>query len=121
MFWLWTLKEKLLTFLIALTDSRTPTVGKVLAVLGLVYLLSPVDVLLDTIPFAGFLDDLVIVPLGLWLARKFVPDEVIRDAGERAQVYKGKLNIALGVLVALITVWILIILGLLYLLVRAVF
>jgi len=118
---IWTLKDKLLTYLIALTDPRTPVAGKVFAILSMVYLLSPVDIFLDTIPFAGFLDDLVLVPLGIRLSSKMIPPEVLQDAQKKAATYKGKLNLIAGIIVTLVLVWILVILGLVYLLLKTVF
>ena len=121
MFWLWTLKERLLTYLIALTDPRTPGVGKLFAVLSIVYLLSPIDGLIDTIPLAGFIDDLIIVPFGLWISSKTIPKDVLLDAAERAKKYNGKLNFVVGGLLTLITIWILVVVGLLYFLIRTLF
>lgn len=121
MLWLWTLKEKLLTYLIALADARTPFTGKLFAVLSIVYLLSPLDVLLDTVPFIGLIDDLLIVPLGIWITSKNIPKDVLMDAEARAKTYKGKLNTIAAFVLAFIVVWILIVLALLYFLVKAIF
>lgn len=60
-------------------DPRTPWLPK--AVLGatIAYALSPIDLIPDFIPVIGYLDDIIIVPLGLWLAYLLVPREVWRE------------------------------------------
>lgn len=50
-----------------------------------VYIVSPVDIIPDFIPFAGWLDDLVVVPLGLALVRKITPGFDVLEKRERAQ------------------------------------
>jgi uncharacterized membrane protein YkvA (DUF1232 family) len=118
---MWDIKEQLVTLLLALRDKCTPTLGKVFAILSIVYLLSPVDVVFDGIPFAGILDDLILVPFGLWLSRQQIPKEVLDAAREEAKKYSGILNkIAIGLL-AFVFIWLLIAVGLIYLLIRALF
>ena len=50
--------------------------------LALVYLASPIDLIPDFIPVLGQLDDLVIVPFLVWLALKFIPEDVRRECRE---------------------------------------
>lgn len=64
----------------AIFDRRTPWYAKLLAGGVLLYLVSPVDLLPDAVPFLGQLDDLLIVPMGLWLARSMIPPHVLEDA-----------------------------------------
>lgn len=74
----------------ALRDPRTPIRAKAVAVLAAAYAVWPIDLLPDVVPFAGWLDDLVMVPLLLGLAAKMVPgpvmDQVIAHRGGRAVV-----------------------------------
>ena len=65
---------------LALGDRRTPLPAKLLAGAMLVYLLSPFDLIPDFVPVLGQLDDAVLVPLGLWLARRMIPPQVLEDA-----------------------------------------
>lgn len=63
----------------SIIDPRTSWVSKLLPIIVLLYVIIPVDVLPDFIPFAGLLDDLIITPLGLWLAIKMIPESVLND------------------------------------------
>jgi len=58
------------------TDSRTPRVAKILLWVAIGYALSPIDLIPDFIPVIGYLDDLVIVPILLYIALKSVPKDV---------------------------------------------
>ncbi len=70
---------------LACKDSRTPWYAKVVALSVVGYALSPVDLIPDGIPVLGYLDDLVIVPLGVILAVRLIPPEVLADCRERAR------------------------------------
>ncbi|WP_412062530.1 YkvA family protein [Rubrivirga sp. IMCC45206] len=65
---------------IARRDPRVPRAARVVIGLTVAYALSPVDLIPDVIPILGLLDDVVIVPLGLWLALRMVPPEVMAEA-----------------------------------------
>ena len=61
-----------------------PLLPKILAILVVGYFLSPIDLIPDFIPVLGYLDDLIIVPLGLLLVLRLVPQEVKQSAQQRA-------------------------------------
>ena len=69
---------------IAARDPRTPLAAKLLAALVVAYALSPIDLVPDFIPVLGHLDDLVLVPLGIWAVMKLVPPEVMAEARVKA-------------------------------------
>lgn len=68
----------------ACKDPRVPWYAKALAVMVVAYLLSPVDLVPDFIPVLGYLDDLVIVPLGIALVIKLVPKGILAECRQRA-------------------------------------
>ena len=64
---------------LALKDRRTPWYARVLIGAVVVYALSPVDLIPDFIPVVGYLDDLIVVPVGSYLALKMIPRELLRE------------------------------------------
>lgn len=71
--WARRLKRDVLALWIAARDPRTPRVAKVVAAAVAAYALSPIDLIPDVIPVLGYLDDLLIVPLGIVLAVRLIP------------------------------------------------
>jgi len=70
---------------LACRDPRTPWYAKVFAGGVVAYALSPIDLIPDFIPIVGYLDDLILVPLGIALAVKMIPEAVLVDCRIRAQ------------------------------------
>jgi len=82
--WIKLLPLQLFLLIYSVRDHRTP-VGLKWATFGLlVYVVSPIDLLPDFIPFFGFLDDAVLFPFGVGLILKKVPEEVIREGTQKA-------------------------------------
>lgn len=79
------LKQFTLVAYYAARDPRTPVVARVLALLVAAYALSPIDLIPDFIPFFGYLDDIILVPLGLALVIRLLPEHVLASAREQAQ------------------------------------
>jgi uncharacterized membrane protein YkvA (DUF1232 family) len=92
-----------LALLLALRDPRVPAQARLLSVAALIYALSPVDLLPDSLPVLGLGDDLLIVPALLALAARQLPPEALalaRDRSERLMARRGWL-LAAALLVAL--------------------
>ena len=66
-------------------DRRVPWYTRLLAACVIGYTFSPIDLIPDPIPILGYLDDLVLVPLGIALVLKLVPEPVLADCREQAQ------------------------------------
>ena len=62
-----------------LKDPRCPRMARLLLGAAIVYAVSPVDIIPDFIPVFGHLDDILIVPLLVWLALKIIPGELISE------------------------------------------
>ena len=79
------LKEDLYTLYLASRDPRIPFMAKVVLVLTVAYAFSPIDLIPDFIPALGYLDDLVLLPLGIWLTIKLMPADVLNEYRQKAQ------------------------------------
>lgn len=85
--WARSLKRDSHAVWLAARDPRTPWYAKALGLAVAAYAFSPVDLIPDFIPVLGLVDDLLIVPLGLWLTLRLIPPEVMathRAAAEAA-------------------------------------
>jgi uncharacterized membrane protein YkvA (DUF1232 family) len=65
----------------ALGHPRTPWYARAVGAVTLLYALSPVDLIPDFIPVLGHLDDIVLVPLGIWVTFKLIPRDVWAECG----------------------------------------
>jgi len=79
-------------------DGRTPFYAKVTALSAIIYLISPIDLIPDFIPVAGYLDDLVIVPILLHVAFNFLPSDVKESASIKARKHMVTLYISLTII-----------------------
>ncbi len=85
--WAQTLKRDVVALWFAARDPRVPLVAKLLAGAVAAYALSPIDLIPDFIPVLGYVDDLLIVPLGIWAAIKLTPPELLNEFRERANAH----------------------------------
>ena len=79
------LKTEAHALYLACRDPRVPWYARLFAALALGYLFSPIDLIPDFIPVIGYLDDLVLVPLFIVIARKLIPAEVMAEHREHAR------------------------------------
>lgn len=100
------LKQHTLTVYFAARDPRTPFLVRALALLVSAYALSPVDLIPDFIPVIGYLDDLVLVPLGLALVVRLTPPAVLESARARAQQLAGR-PVSYPAAVVVVAAWLL--------------
>jgi uncharacterized membrane protein YkvA (DUF1232 family) len=82
--WAVALQRNTYTLYLVSKDPRTPLVAKLITAFVVAYALSPIDLIPDFIPILGYLDDLIILPIGIWLAIRLVPDDVWLDCKSRA-------------------------------------
>ena len=86
------LKAETFALYLAARDSRTPWYAKLLVAGIVAYALSPIDLIPDFVPVLGYLDDLILIPIGIALAIKLVPPQVLAECRARAQetIQNGK-------------------------------
>ncbi len=83
--WARQLKRDTYALYLAARDPRTPWYAKAVAALVAAYAFSPIDLIPDFIPVLGYLDDVILVPLGIYLALKMVPPDVMAECRARAE------------------------------------
>ena len=74
------LKREVAALGLAVQDPRTPWTARILAVVVIAYTFSPIDLIPDFIPVLGYLDDLILIPVGIALVMRLIPSEVMADA-----------------------------------------
>ena len=99
------LKMETYAIYLAYRDPRVPWYAKLFAACVIGYALSPIDLIPDFIPVLGYLDDLVLIPLGIALAMKMIPQTVLAECREKAQTTMSQNKptnwVAAGVIVAI--------------------
>jgi len=88
--WAGELKAQVVTLWFCRRDPRTPLSAKILAALVVAYAFSPIDLIPDFIPVLGYLDDLILVPLGIYLTLRLIPPAVLADARREADAWLAR-------------------------------
>lgn len=83
--WARQLKVEVYALCLAYRDPRVPWYARLFAACVVAYAFSPIDLIPDPIPILGYLDDLVLVPLGVILALKMIPAQVMAECREKAR------------------------------------
>jgi uncharacterized membrane protein YkvA (DUF1232 family) len=102
--WAQQFKRQTLTVYFAARDPRTPFAVRLLALAVAAYALSPIDLIPDFVPFIGYLDDLLIVPLGLALVIRLIPDQVAQSAREKAAAAAAR-PVSYGAAIFIVGLW----------------
>ena len=94
------------TLYLAYRHPKTPWYAKLLAALIVGYVFSPIDPIPDFIPGVGLLDEMVVVPIGVWIATKMVPQVVLEECQEKASaVALGEKRVSRMAAVMVVGVW----------------
>lgn len=101
--WAIRIKQDVAALWFAARDPRTPWQAKAVAALVAAYALSPIDLIPDFIPVLGYLDDLVIVPLGILLAVRLVPPALMAEFRQRAAAMTARPTSRLAAAVIVVT------------------
>lgn len=114
------LKIEIYALYLAYRDPRVPWYAKAFIALVVGYAFSPIDLIPDFIPVLGYLDDLVLIPLGVAVALKMIPEKVMDDCRIRSKEVMGKKKpINRVAAVVIICIWLMLIVMTIALVVRA--
>ena len=102
------LESETYTLYLAYKDPRVPWYAKAFAALLVGYVFSPIDPISDFIPVVGLLDELVVVPLGVILARKMIPEEVLAECQQKSwEATRENKPVKRAAAVVVVAVWLL--------------
>jgi len=101
--WVRALKRDVVALWLAARDRRTPKLPKVIAAIVAGYVLSPIDLIPDFVPVLGQVDDLLIVPAGIWLAVRLIPPTLMSEF--RAAAERVRPGASRAVLFVILAVW----------------
>jgi uncharacterized membrane protein YkvA (DUF1232 family) len=102
------LKKETYAIYIACKDPRVPWYARLFAGFVVAYAFSPIDLIPDVIPILGYLDDLVLVPLGIILVIKMIPPAVLAECRDKAEaaMSEGKPTSRIAA-IAIVAIWLL--------------
>jgi uncharacterized membrane protein YkvA (DUF1232 family) len=100
--WARLIKRDVVALWLAARDPRVPWYAKTVAGITAAYALSPIDLIPDFVPVLGYVDDLLIVPAGIWLAAKLIPQPVLAELRRKAMDQrKPKSKFGLAIVLAI--------------------
>ena len=104
------LKIEIYALYLAYRDPRVPWYAKAFVAIVVGYAFSPIDLIPDFIPVLGYLDDLVLIPLGVAVALKMIPEKVMEDCRIRSkEAMSAKKPISRAAAVVIIFIWLMLI------------
>ena len=109
--WAQILKQNTYALYLAYKEPRVPLLAKMLIGIVVAYALSPIDLIPDFIPLIGYLDDLLLLPIGVWLAIKLIPDTVWAECQRSVQQQDLKLPKNRGAAIVIVIIWLMAIIG----------
>jgi uncharacterized membrane protein YkvA (DUF1232 family) len=105
--WAGRLKSETYALYLAYRDPRMPWYAKLFAALVVGYAFSPIDLIPDAIPVLGYLDDLILVPLGVALAVRMIPEDVLSESRQKARemVERGERPVSRAAAAVIVVLW----------------
>lgn len=106
--WARRLKREIYALYLVYRDPRTPWYARLAVACVVAYAFSPLDLIPDPIPVLGYLDDLILLPLGILLVVRLVPPAVLADCRARARLAAAERHPTSWIAAAVIvTIWLL--------------
>ncbi len=99
------IKQDSVTIYLVAQDTRTPMYVRILALAVAAYALSPIDLIPDVIPVLGYLDDVILLPLGIYFVIKLTPRNVIEDCRTKAKALPQRPT-SVAAAVVIVAIWI---------------
>jgi len=105
--WAGRLKSETYALYLAYGDPRMPWYAKLFAALVVGYAFSPIDLIPDAIPVLGYLDDLILVPLGVALAVRMIPENVLSESRQKARemIERGERPVSRAAAAVIVVLW----------------
>jgi uncharacterized membrane protein YkvA (DUF1232 family) len=103
--WALTLKRDAYAVYLAARNPNTPWYVKALAVVVAAYAFSPIDLIPDFIPILGYLDDLILIPLGIWLVVSLIPEQAMAEYRAKASEVVQRPHDGKVAAIAIIAIW----------------
>ena len=108
--WTRLLKQNVVMLWFATKHPRTPWLAKAICIFIVAYALSPIDLIPDFIPILGFVDDLILLPVLIWIAIRLIPNQIIQESRVEADAHliknQSKPRSHLGFLIVIL-IWML--------------
>ncbi len=105
--WARQLKADVMTLWFCARDPRTPLAPKLLAAALAAYALSPIDLIPDFIPVLGYLDEVILLPIGIWICLALIPEAILADNRRKTEAWfaerraKPRSLVGLGIILAI--------------------
>ncbi|MDP3978286.1 MAG: YkvA family protein [Pseudomonas sp.] len=112
--WAKVLKRQVMMLWFSCRHPQTPLLPKVVAMVVVAYALSPIDLIPDFIPILGYLDDIILLPLGIWLVIKLIPDHVLEECRQQALEWENTQQLRpvnRGAALVIILLWLALLVG----------
>ncbi len=105
--WAGRLESETYALYLAYRDPRVPWHAKLFAALVVGYAFSPIDLIPDPIPVLGYLDDLILVPLGVALAVRMIPEDVLSESRQKARemLKRGEKPVSRAAAAVIVVLW----------------
>jgi uncharacterized membrane protein YkvA (DUF1232 family) len=103
--WALALKRDAYAVYLAARNPNTPWYVKALAVVVAAYAFSPIDLIPDFIPILGYLDDLILIPLGIWLVMSLIPEQAMAEYRAKASEVLQRPHDGKVAAIAIIAIW----------------
>jgi uncharacterized membrane protein YkvA (DUF1232 family) len=100
------LKTETYALYLAARHPGTPWYAKLLVAGIVAYALSPIDLIPDFVPILGYLDELVLIPLGIALAIKMIPSSILEECRARSQTLRSGKSVSRIAGIVIVAIWI---------------